>query len=451
VQFRTSRPRGGSTEFLGATLLQSGCRPRTGWLVLAMAMGALGALVTPNSISAQTNDRPRVYLDCQGGGCDFTYFRTEIPWVVWVRDQVDSDVHIIFTRQDTGAGGREYVMDFIGRGRYSAYLGQNLYRTLPTDSQREQLDGVALMMSVGLAHFATQSGFRDLIQVTGVGSIEEGLLPGQGVLSQEEADDPWNLWVFRLNANGNYNSQSSRRDWRANTGFSATRVSPTWKQSYRASYNPSGQTIEFDDRPDFVDSRFNYSVNWRASYALAEHFSVGFSGNVGRNTSGNQDIWGQMNPALEYSFFPYEEATRRALTAFYEVGPVYRHYFEETLLGKTEETRVEQALRISFDQRQPWGSAGVFIRASHYMHDLGTNNMSVNGNLSFRVVRGLDLNIGGSFSRVRDQYYLAGGDLTPEERLLRLQQEQTDYEARINFGFEYQFGSIYNNVVNNRF
>ncbi|MDH3422788.1 MAG: hypothetical protein OEN00_07325, partial [Gemmatimonadota bacterium] len=94
-----------------------------------MAMGALGALVTPNSISAQTNDRPRVYLDCQGGGCDFTYFRTEIPWVVWVRDQVDSDVHIIFTRQDTGAGGREYVMDFIGRGRYSAYLGQNLYRT----------------------------------------------------------------------------------------------------------------------------------------------------------------------------------------------------------------------------------------------------------------------------------------------------------------------------------
>jgi hypothetical protein len=159
----------------------------------------------------------------------------------------------------------------------------------------------------------------------------------------------------------------------------------------------------------------------------------------------------QLNPAIEYSIFPYEEATRRSLTAFYEVGPVYRHYFEETLLGKKEETRVEQALRISFDQRQPWGSAGIFLRASHYMHDFGTNNLSVNGNLSFRVVRGLDLNVGGSFSRVRDQYYLSGQDLTDEERLLRLQQEQTDYEARINFGFEYQFGSIFNNVVNNRF
>jgi hypothetical protein len=400
-------------------------------------------------LSAQATGRPRVYLDCQGGGCDRTYFRTEIDWVVWVNDQADAHVLIIFTRQDTGAGGREYVLDFIGRGPYASYASQSRYQELPTDTERERLDGVALMLSLGIAHFATQSGFRDLIQLSGLSSAEEGLDPG--VLSQEEANDPWNLWVFRLNANGNFNSESSRRDWRVNSQFSATRVSPTWKQSYRASYNPSGQTIEYDDREDFVDSRFDFSVNWRASYALAEHVSIGFSGNVGRNTRGNQDFWGQMNPAVEYSVFPYDEATRRSLTAFYEVGPVYRHYFEETLLGEMQETRIEQALRISFDQRQPWGSAGVFLRASHYMHDFGTNNVSVNGNVSFRVVRGLDLNVGGQFSRVRDQYYLPGGNLTDEERLLRLQQEQTDYEARINFGFSYQFGSLYNNVVNNRF
>ena len=426
-------------------------RPTLRRSLLAIATCVAGSLVFSGSLSAQASARPRVYIDCQGGGCDRTYFRTEIDWVVWVNDRADAQVLIIFTRQDTGSGGQEYVLDFIGRGPYETYQAQNLYRTLPTDTERERLDGVALMMSVGLAHFATESGFRNLIRVSALSSEEEGLVPRQGILSQEEAEDPWNLWVFRVNANGNFNSQSSRRDWRVNTGFSAARVSPTWKQSYGASYNPSGQTIEFDDRPDFVDSRYNYSVNWRASYALAEHVSVGFSGNIGRNTSGNQDFWGQMNPAIEYSVFPFEEATRRSLTAFYEVGPVYRHYFEETLLGEKAETRVEQALRVSFDQRQPWGSAGVFLRASHYMHDLGTNNVSVNGNLSFRVVRGLDLNLGGSFSRVRDQYYLSGQDLTAEERLLRLQQEQTDYEARINFGFEYRFGSIFNNVVNNRF
>lgn len=66
---------------------------------------------------------------------------------------------------------------------------QNLYRTLPTDTQREELDGVTLMLEVGLAHFATQSGFRNLVDVSGLGSDEEGFF-ARGVLSQEEANDP---------------------------------------------------------------------------------------------------------------------------------------------------------------------------------------------------------------------------------------------------------------------
>ena len=47
--------------------------------------------------------------------------------------------------------------------------------------------------------------------------------------------------------------------------------------------------------------------------------------------------------------------------------------------------------------------------------------------------------------------YLAGGGMSQEERLLRLQREATDYEASLDFGLSYQFGSIFNNVVNNRF
>ena len=424
---------------------------RVGYLTALL----LGAAITLGSqdLSAQAEGnggRPRVYLDCQSGNCNRTYFRTEIDWVTWVRDRADAHVHIIFTRQNTGAGGREYVLDFIGLGAYASYVRQNLYRTLPTDTQREELDGITLMLSVGLAHFATQSGFRDLVQVSGLGSAAAGILPQQGILSQEEANDPWNLWVFRIRANGNLDSESREREWRIGGSVDATRVSPTWKQNYRVNYNRRSQRRELSTG-DFVDNRYDWGVNWRASYALAEHFSVGVSGNVGRNTRNNQDIWGQFNPAVEYSFFPYEEATRRSLTAFYEIGPVYRSYFEETLFGETGELRAEQALNISFEQRQPWGSAFVSVRGSTYLHDLGTNNVRFNGNLSFRVVRGLDLELGGSYSRVRDQIFLPAGELTDEERLLRLAQQQTDYQAEIRFGFSYQFGSIFNNVVNNRF
>jgi hypothetical protein len=420
--------------------------------LLSYAALLLGALFAgPSSLTAQNGGRPRVYLDCQGGGCDGTYFRTEISWVNWVRDQNDAILHIIFTRQDTGAGGREYVLDFLGRGAYAGYVEQSRYQTLPTDTEREQLDGVTLTLSVGIAHFATQSGFRNLIQLTGIPE-ELGLPARQGIVSAEEAGDPWNLWIFRINANGRFDGESSRREWNLNAGLNANRVSPTWKQSYGASYGRNSRRIEYDDgRPPFLYHRTDWSVNWRVVYSLAEHFSAGFSGNVGRNERNNQDFWGQFNPAVEYSFFPYEEATRRSLTAFYEIGPVYRHYVETTLLGNEEETRFEQALRISLDQRQPWGQAGVNVRASHYLHDIHTNNLSVNGNLNFRIVRGFNVNLGGSYSRVRDRYYLPGGDLSDEERLLELRQLQTDYTAQIRFGFEYEFGSIYNNVVNNRF
>ena len=50
-----------------------------------------------------------------------------------------------------------------------------------------------------------------------------------------------------------------------------------------------------------------------------------------------------------------------------------------------------------------------------------------------------------------DTTFLPGGDLSDEERLLELQTQQTDSRASLNFGLSYQFGSIFNNGVNNRF
>ena len=424
------------------------------WTALPLLALAAAAFAVPSrSLAAlQAAPTPRVFFDCRSPECDQTYYRTEIAWVSWVRDQADADVYVLMTSQETGGGGREYLLDLEGRGANADFRTGVRYRATATDTERERLDGIALTLGLSLAQFATQAGFRDLVALQTLRSDEQGVgdaAPG-GLVSADQVEDPWNLWTFRVNANGSFEGQSSRREWRVNTGFNADRVTPTWKQSYQASFNRRSQRIEFDDRAPFEDDRHDWSVNWRVVYSLAEHASFGVSGNVGRNTSNNQDIWGQFNPAFEYSYFPYEEATRRSLTVFYEIGPVYRHYFDPTLYGRTEELRGEHALRISFSQRQPWGGAGVNLRGSHYLHDTGLNNVQLNGNLSFRVVRGLDLNLGASYERVRDQIYLAGDDLTPEERLLRLQQEATEYRAQMSFGLSYRFGSPFNNVVNNR-
>ena len=430
---------------------------RPSLLGLAVLITGLSLSATPaqaqDAPRAAAGAPPRVFFDCRGRRCDFTYYRTEIPWVTWVRDQQDAHVHVIMTSQQTGAGGREYLLDFMGRGAYQEYEARSRFQSLPTDTQREELDGVALTLGLGLATFASESGFRNVIQLgdlVPVGGVDAPT-PVAGVLSQQDVQDPWNLWVFRVSARGEYDAESAREEREFRTSFNASRVSPTWMQSYNVNYNTRRQEQDLSDGSRFVDDRYDWGVSARVVYALAQQWSGGVRSNVGRNTRNNQSFWGQVNPAIEYSFFPYEEATRRSLTAFYEIGPVYREYFEKTLLGETEEVRGEQALTLQVAQRQPWGNLSVRLIGSAYLHDFSQNNVRLRGDLSFRIFRGLELDVGASYTRVRDQVFLSGEDLSDEERLLELQTQRTDFVASLDFGLSYQFGSIFNNVVNNRF
>jgi hypothetical protein len=394
--------------------------------------------------------RPRVFFDCQGPQCDLNYYRTEIAWVDWVRDAQDSNVHVIVTSQTTGAGGREYILDFIGRGAAEGYSAQSRFRANSTDTQREELDGITYTLALALAQFASSEGFGTILQIEPLGADPVTGAPDR-VVSPEEVQDPWNLWSFRINASGNYSGEETRENIQINTGINASRTTPIWKTNIQGSWSLSRQEIERTDGSLLVDERINWNVNLSLVYSLAEHWSVGVTGGPARQTQQNQRLRIQANPAIEYSVFPYEEATRRAFTIFYEVGPVYRSYFRETLLGKTEQVLVEQALRIGFSQRQPWGNASINVQASSYIPDFDRHRLSLNGSVSYRILRGLELNGNASVARVKDQVYLPGEGLTEEERLLRLQQEATDYQLNGSFGISYQFGSIFNNVVNNRF
>ena len=59
----------------------------------------------------------------------------------------------------------------------------------------------------------------------------------------------------------------------------------------------------------------------------------------------------------------------------------------------------------------------------------------------------LKFNASGNVSWVTDQLY----GVTDEEALLRLRTRRSAFNKSLNFGFSYQFGSIFNNTVNNRF
>lgn len=431
-------------------VIRPAIRQATRAVVLATAI-ALSSLPLAAQGGADSGARPRVFFDCQGPQCDLTYYRTEITWVDWVRDAQDSNVHVIMTSQSTGAGGREYRLDLMGRGAAAAYQTETRYQSRSTDTQREELDAVAYTLALALAQFANAQGFASLVRIEPIGPVPTSPDLLEQLVSAGEVDDPWNLWSFRINGGGNFSGEETRSNLQLNSGFNASRVTPTWKTTLGSNWSLNRQKIRRTDGSLLIDERINWMMNATIVYSVAEHWSIGITGGPARITNRNQRFRAQFNPAIEYSYFPYDEATRRSLTFFYEVGPVYRGYFQETIHGRDYDLLAEQALRIRFSQRQAWGNASISFTGSSYLHDLGQHNLSLNGNISYRITRGLDLNANANVSSVRDQIYLSGAGLTEEQRLLRIQQEATDYTYGGSIGLAFQFGSIFNNVVNNRF
>jgi hypothetical protein len=348
----------------------------------------------------------------------------------------------------TGTGGLEYRLDFLGHGALDGYDDSHLFQTLSTDTDREQLDQVSHMLGIGLALFANTAGYRGLVTLEG--PDPESVGQGERLVSRDEVNDPWNLWSFRVSGSANLDGESTRETTRVTGSFSATRVTPTWKINLRSNINHNRVDIELDDG-NFLDVRTDYGFNPLVVYSIADHWSVGFEGQAGRSTRTNQNFRAEISPGVEYSLFPYDEATRRSFTFYYKVGPTYRDYIETTYLGEDEETRFEESLQIQFSQRQTWGDASFSITGSHYMHDFERNNLSMRGDIDFRIVRGFSVNARGDIAWVNDQLYLSAHGATDEEALLRLSQRATSFNYGVQIGFSIQFGSIFNNVVNNRF
>ena len=69
--------------------------------------GCLTLFFSPSAWGQDAPSSPatvRVFMDCQAPGCrDFDFNRREIPWVNWVRDRQDADIHILVV--STAAGG----------------------------------------------------------------------------------------------------------------------------------------------------------------------------------------------------------------------------------------------------------------------------------------------------------------------------------------------------------
>jgi hypothetical protein len=385
-------------------------------------------------------DALRVFLDCDS--CDENYLRTEITFINYVRDRTVADVHVLVTTQDTGGGGTEYTLKFIGLQRFAG-VDQSLKYVAPqTNTSDETRRGFAAIFRLGLVRYVAETPLASKLRVTFDKPKEQ---------AAEAVRDPWNFWIFQIGADGNFQGEESQSENSIEGSFSANRTTDNWKMDFGVEYDYSQEKFTLDEGEIFTSVQRQFDAQALVVKSLTNHWSVGFGAAVLSSTFSNYDLRTRVAPGIEYNVFPYSESTRRILTFLYTAGLETADYQEETIFGKTSETLFIHQFETSLGLRQPWGTASASVAMSQYLSDPDKYQISADGEVEVRLFKGLSLDFSASASRRRDQLSLRRGDASNEEILVRQRELATGYEYEFGFGISYTFGSIFNNVVNPRF
>ena len=424
-----------------------------------MVPGGAAAQAAPQAppVTAK-RQMPRVFLDCNQ--CDDDYVRKEVTFVDYVRNREDADVHVLVTTQDTGGGGRQWTLKFIGTGQLQGVEQTLTYNSPQTATSDEVRAGFVEVFKRGLFRYALDTAVGERLQVT-LKTSGDDEKPALG-------KDRWNFWVFEIEGNGNFNGEEQQTGRSIRASVDANRTTDAWRTSIDvgANYQDTKFLLDDEDNDDDDDDEGGGGIGGRRTLlsvrrdleasgivvkSLTQHWSFGLMGSAESQTFRNFIVNTRVAPGIEYNFFPYSESTRRMLTFQYTVGHVYHRYREETLFRKLRDQLLDHRAEIGLSMRQPWGSANAEFDFEQYLTDPSKYNLGFDGGTEIRLFKGFSVNFFGEFSRTRDQIYIPRGRATNEEILTRQRQLLTGYQYFFEFGVSYTFGSIFNNIVNPRF
>ncbi len=414
-------------------------------LVPALVVLCLPSALSQKAFGQQAVEAIRVFMDCQTF-CDFDHTRRAITYINWVRERQDAAVHLLITSQTTGGGGREFILRFIGLGTFQGVDDEIKFTTLQTDTDDDMRKAMTQRIGLGLARYVARAGgsVANDIEVTVT-------RPGAAATQVQQPSDPWNYWVFRISANGFLHGESQRRADRISGNVRASRVTEQWKFNAEVGGNRFHQRQELPDSTAVTSTTSSYNSRMLLAKSLGPHWSAGVMARGLRSTRSNYDLLATVSPEIEYNIFPYSESSKRQLVFVYAAGLAYANYTDTTIYDKLIETRPYQQFTAAIETVQPWGQIEAELVASTYLDDFSRNRVSVGGGFEVRIVRGLNFNMFGQYSRVRDQLSLLKAGLSDEDVLLQLKELATGYFYFIEMGLSFSFGSKFNNVVNPRF
>jgi hypothetical protein len=398
--------------------------------------------VLPAGTDTTRRGAVKIFLDCQH--CDMNYIRQEIPYINYVRDVREAQVYILETSQDAGSGGEQFTFTFQGQHEFKGMNDTLVYTSSPDQTNTIIREKRANMLKMGLIRYVARTPLFNEIEIKH--NIE---------LEEEVVTDRWNNWVFELSTEPQYEAEEANKQLELRNSLNISKVTPDIKLEI--------EMDQFYNREEFIEnvntdsaSSDTYITSERMANflfvkSLGDHWSAGFTWDLGSSTRENYNFRTNFLPSVEYDIFPYSESTHRQLRIMYGAGYQYNNYIDTTVYNKTEEGLFLQELNVAFQVQAKWGSINLALVGSTYFHDFSKNRLELLSSVNIRIFKGLSLQINGGVAHINDQLNLKKGDISEAERLLQLRELATKYRVEGGIEITYTFGSIYNNVVNPRF
>jgi hypothetical protein len=406
-------------------------------LVLAPVLAVSAQVAPPRPAGPVPPPLVRVFLDWPGA--DIEAVRAEVPFVAFVPSLEAAQVRVAVLPAGPPPELRLRI-ELAGLGEFQGQDNVLTYAAGPGEKPEDVRKGVAGLVRLGLLRYVAKTPAARDVSVKFLDQAKPTAV-----------NDKWNFWVFSLSGNAFLMGETQYRDHSYYASVSANRTTPAMKVRTEVYGNWSGAWFDLGDGTSYESSTHGRGASAMAVKSLGEHWSAGAYFEAEASTYSNLKLVLNAAPALEYDVFPYSESTKRQLRILYRIGLTRARYNEETIYFKTSETLLQEALSVAYEVVRPWGKASLQIQGSHFFHNLKYNHLELEGELEFRVWRGLNLELDGSYSRIRDQLALAAGGASYEDVLLRQRQLATGFDYSVSVGLNFSFGSTKSNVVNPRF
>ena len=382
----------------------------------------------------------KIKIFVEGIRLDMDYATRNMKFVDFVNDPAVSDVHIIINDRTSGSGGRVYSLMFNNNTFDNLNNFTLTTTTASSDTYEEQRKKIVDSIVLGLMPFVNQTEASNKLVIRYRGQESTRDLP---------IDDPWNNWTFRGDFSGNVDLEESKNNFNYRYNLRIDKVTDDWK--FRNSGMTSIRTREYSNNGEkfSVENITNY-VTSSVVNSLSPRWSAGAFASYYNSNYRNTVYSISFKPAVEYNIFPWDVSDRKVFTLAYYIGPEWKKYYQTSIFGKTEESLWEHTFRLDLQLIKTWGEVEAGIDATNYLHDFSLNRITFDTEVSVRVVRGFSVNFDFRAENINDQIYLPSKEASLEDILLNRVQLPSSFEIYAGVGVRVQFGSIYNNIVNNR-